>query len=248
MTDPHQADGQPPLALVTGGTGSLGVAICERLVERGYRVVAADIAHEPRAPMPETVYYHRLDVRSFDSVQAVVRAVAASGRFTTLVNAHGVLHDAPVGALGTDALHQTIDVNLGGMARMCAAAVPLIEDGGAIVTLSSICARIGRLPGSTAYAASKAGVEAATRSLACEVAPRLRVNSIGVGFVDVAMRGAGGEMRERAVGAGSAVDDVPLGRLARPGDVADAVAFLVSDAAAYVTGTTLMVDGGVTAR
>jgi NAD(P)-dependent dehydrogenase (short-subunit alcohol dehydrogenase family) len=235
-------------ALVTGGTGSIGIAVCERLLKAGYRVVAADITGEPRTPMPSEVEYQQLDVRSADSARAVASSVAEQGPLHVLVNAHGILHPSWLEELDSESITDTLEVNIAGVVRMCGAVAPLMDDGGAIVSLSSHSARIGRLPGSTVYAASKAAVESVTRTLACELAPRLRVTSVGVGFVETPMRGAGGQMRERANATGATSADIPLGRLATTGDIAEAVAFLASDAASYITGTTLMVDGGVTAR
>lgn len=230
-------------ALVTGGHGTLGGAICRALQDAGYGVVAADISAEARDTLPSDVRYLPLDVRSDESVRGVVGALAARGPFTAVVNAHGVLRPTSIETLGSDAFAMTTDVNLGGVARICSEASPLMADGGAIVTLSSIAAKIGRLQQAHAYAASKAGVEALTRNLACELAPRLRINCVGIGHVGTPMLGytRGGQAK-------SMLSYIPLARFARSVDVAAAVSFLLSDAAAYITGTTLMVDGGVTAR
>ena len=136
-------------------------------------------------------------------------------------------------------------MNLAGAARVAALAADRMHSG-SIVFLSSHASRFGRMPGASVYSASKAGVEALTRGLACEYAPRLRVNAVGVGFLETPMRGAGAQAR--AAAPGDLLAQVPLSRYATPDDVAEAVSFLASDRAAYVTGTTLMVDGGVTAR
>ena len=236
------------VAVVTGGTGSLGSAICGALAEAGYRVLAADVTDEPRTPLPDTVEYVRLDVASVESVRHLVAEVLSRGTPHVLVNAHGVLHETTIETMLGEELEETLVINVAGVARVSAALAPHLAAGSSITTLSSIAARIGRLPGSAAYAASKAGVEGLTRSLACSLAPRVRVNAIGVGFVETPMRGDGELMRSRATDTGATLREVPMGRLARVGDIAGVVRFLASDAASYITGTTIMVGGGVTAR
>ncbi|MDL5159060.1 SDR family NAD(P)-dependent oxidoreductase [Actinomycetospora termitidis] len=228
--------------LVTGGTGSLGAALCVRFRRDGHVVVAADRSGGKAAP--EGVHHAPLDVTDSASVEACLDAVAALGRLTTVVLAHGVMVPVPGREAAGEAMERTLEVNLAGAARVAALAADRMTSG-SIVLLSSHASRFGRMPGAAVYSASKAGVEALARGLACEYAPRLRVNAVGVGFVETPMRGAGRDARRAA---GNLLEQVPLGRLATHDDVVEAVSFLASDRAAYITGTTLMVDGGVTAR
>lgn len=228
--------------LVTGGTGSLGAALCRRFRTHGHVVVAAD--RSGAGSVPDGVHHCPLDVTDPTSVEACLDAVVALGALTTVVVAHGVLLPAPGPEAAGEKMVRTIEVNLAGAARVAALAADRMS-AGSIVLLSSHASRFGRMPGASAYSASKAGVEALARGLACEYAPRLRVNAVGVGFLETPMRGAGADAR--AAG-GDLLAQVPMGRFATPADVVEAVSFLASERAGYVTGTTLMVDGGVTAR
>ncbi|MEJ2866344.1 SDR family oxidoreductase [Actinomycetospora sp. OC33-EN08] len=228
--------------LVTGGTGSLGAALCARFRQDGHAVVAAD--RSGATSVPDGVHHAPLDVTDSASVEACLDAVEALGRLTTVVLAHGVMVPVPGREAAGEGMERTLEVNLAGAARVAALAADRMTSG-SIVLLSSHASRFGRMPGAAVYSASKAGVEALARGLACEYAPRLRANAVGVGFVETPMRGAGRDARRAA---GDLLAQVPLGRLATHDDVVEAVSFLASDRAAYITGTTLMVDGGVTAR
>jgi 3-oxoacyl-[acyl-carrier protein] reductase len=137
---------------------------------------------------------------------------------------------------------QVIETNLSGIYRLCRAVVPSMVKAryGRIVNITSVVARIGN-PGQVNYAAAKAGVEGFTRSLAREIASRnITVNCVAPGFIDTDMTQALGEKRREAL-----LAQVPLGRLGTTADVAAGVAYLLSDAASYITGITLDINGGM---
>ena len=136
-------------------------------------------------------------------------------------------------------------VNVFGTGRVVKACVPHMGEGAAIVNIGSIAGRVGRFAGTGMYSATKSGLDGRTRVLACELAPRgVRVNCVAPGFIQVPM---GPEWERMSGGEDTLASQVPLGRLGRVSEIAEVVAFLLSDAASYVTGTTVMVDGGVAA-
>ena len=197
----------------------------------------------------------RVDVADAASVQRMVEAVEeAFGRLDILVNNAGVvIEPAPVMLMDERAWRRTLEVNATGTFLCCKHALPLIVEGGrggAVVNISSLAAERPR-PYMSAYAASKAAIVALTRSLAQEVAPHgIRVNAVLPGDVDTAMKRWGMALEARITGrsyeevVGDFVKRIPLGRLATPEDVADVVAFLVSEGARFITGQAWLVTGG----
>ncbi len=197
----------------------------------------------------------RVDVADAASVQGMVEKVEeAFGRLDILVNNAGVVVEpAPVMLMDERAWRRTLEVNATGTFLCCKYALPLMvagERGGAVVNVSSLAAERPR-PYMAAYAASKAAVIALTRSLAQEVAPHgIRVNAVLPGDVDTAMKRWGMELEARITGrsyeevVADFVKRIPLGRLATPEDVADVVAFLVSDGARFITAQAWLVTGG----
>jgi 3-oxoacyl-[acyl-carrier protein] reductase len=236
------------VVLVTGGTGGIGRAICARLTDAGYAVLAGDVGvADPPAEIapagPGEVLDHPMDVRSDDSVQASVRAAAQMGTLTGIVNCAGVLRSAHADSMTADQADAMWAVNVMGAGRVTRAALPHLAPGAAVVNISSIVGSIGRFAGTAMYSASKAGMEAMTRVLACELAPRqIRVNAVAPGYIRVPMAPSWAEMSggEEALAA-----QVPLGRLGEVGEVAEVVEFLVSRRSSYVTGSVVRVDGGV---
>ena len=242
----HSNDG--PVALIVGGVRGIGLASGALLDARHWRVILAD------RDAPEDDLADRFDCRVVDiSNSASVDALAADvmrehGRLDALVNAAGHNRHAPVHEL-TDELWQGLfDVHLGGVLRTCRAfhAALKASGRGAVVNFSSIGARLGR-PRRAPYAAAKAGVEALTRTLAVEwAAQRIRVNAVVPGVINTRMvqeNIAGGRVDEASLLGG-----IPLHRFGEPEEVAEAVAFLVSTRSSYITGQTLVVDGGVLAN
>jgi len=231
------------VALVTGGAGGIGTAINERLVEAGYTVLAGDLTD---APAEGGVHRARVDVTDATSVDEFVAAGARLGQIGAVVNCAGVVRFTPLTGYDEADASMLWEINVAGSARVCRAAAAHIVDGGAIVNIGSLTGSFGRLEGASLYGATKAGVEAYTRYVACELAPRgIRVNAVAPGFIAVPMSPS---MRAVSGGEEEVLKQVPLGRLGETTEVAEVVEFLLSDRASYVTGTTIWVDGGVLAR
>ena len=237
------------VSLVTGASRGIGLAIARTFAAAGAHVV---LAARDTARLAEAVAEIQagggraealaLDVADRASVEAgVASIVAAHGRIDHLVNNAGVTRDNLLLRMKDAEWQQVIDTNLTGT-FLCTQAVlkPMLrQKGGRILTITSVVG-LGGNAGQANYAASKAGVIGFTKSVAREVASRgITANAIAPGFIETDMTAAmTDKAREAVLGA------IPLGRVGRPEDVAGAALFLVSDAAAYVTGQVLAVDGG----
>jgi 3-oxoacyl-[acyl-carrier protein] reductase len=224
------------VALVTGGTGGIGRAICARLTTAGYAVLAGDLD-------VGGVVDHPMDVRSDESVEAAVEAASRMGNLSGIVNCAGVLREARAEVMPQSEADAMWDVNVMAAGRVTRAALPHLGSGASVVNISSIVGAIGRFGGTAMYSASKAGLEGLTRVLACELAPRqIRVNAVAPGYIRVPMGPAWASM---SGGEETLIGQVPLGRLGEVAEVAEVVEFLLSERASYVTGSVIRVDGGV---
>jgi 3-oxoacyl-[acyl-carrier protein] reductase len=237
--------------IVTGGAGVIGQAICRRLLQGGYVPVAADLKSAVdgldlvRAGMAGAVKV-AMDVSDRESVQSAVDSVIEDGETVYgLVNCAGILRDSFLGELDEAKLELMLQVNIAGMARVTDVVAPRLGEGGAVVNIGSLTGHFGRFRGASVYGATKAGIAAYTRYLAEELAPRgIRVNNIAPGVIRAPMspsmaRVSGGE----EVSAGYAM----LKRIGEPEEVAEAVEFMLSPRASFITAQTLLVDGGVVA-
>ena len=218
-------------ALVTGAGSGIGAAVARLLETEDAEVVAADI----------TGTDVHLDVRDETQVAAVVRDL------DVLVNVAGIGSTTTAPETPLDVWEDVFAVNARGTFLCCKHAIPtmIARGGGAIVNIASVAAIVG-LRNRAAYCASKGAVVALTRALAVDhVADGIRVNVVCPGTVDSPW------VRRLVEDAGESLDELrtrqPMGRLGLPEEIADAVAYLASDAAAFVTGTTLVIDGGLTA-
>jgi len=224
---------------VTGGTSGIGQGIAQAFAALGDTVVATGATADEvaRAPSHPRIAYRALDVRD---AQAVQQAVESLGMLHVVVNCAGVIqrgaeHDPEVFA-------RTIDINLTGTMRVCAAARPLLAaTRGCIVNTASMLSFFGGglVPG---YSASKGGVAQLTKSLAIAYAvDGIRVNAIAPGWIGTPLTQA---LQDDAQRSGPILARTPLGRWGTPADVAGPTVFLASEAAGFVTGVVLPVDGG----
>jgi NAD(P)-dependent dehydrogenase (short-subunit alcohol dehydrogenase family) len=231
-------------ALVTGAGSGIGRATAHRLAADGYGVTVADVdgarAAATAAAIGEAALPAAADVASEAAVEEMVAAhVARFGRIDALVANAGIPDGRPVVEERLDTWRRVLDVNLTGVFLCGRAAARLMPAGGAIVNVASTYGEVTE-PGAGAYSASKGGVRMLTKSMALELGPAgIRVNAVGPGWIRTGMNPLDDPDRVAGIEAG-----IPLGRVGTPADVADAIAFLLSDAARYVSGQTLFVDGG----
>ncbi|HEV8403358.1 MAG TPA: SDR family oxidoreductase [Candidatus Limnocylindrales bacterium] len=240
-----------PVALVTGGMRGIGAAIRDALLERGYRVIVADISVSGAASgrlssLPEAVTRVECDVSDAASVAAAIRAVEGlTDRLDALVNNAGVGSARRSADLSEADWSRVMDINAGGMYRMSRASYPLLKTAGrsSITSITSINAHMG-VPGRLAYSASKAAMEAMTRVLAVEWAPAgIRVNAVAPGYTDTEM---GREI------AANGIADVEaraaralVGRYAEPAEIGRIVAWLAGADASYISGQVIVADAGL---
>ena len=236
------------LALVTGGSGAIGQAICVALAQAGHEVwvhanrnldQAEAVAGTIRAAggRPHAIAF---DVTDADATDAALQRILADGPVQILINNAGIHDDAPMVGMTREQWRSVIDVSLNGFFNVTQPLLmPMMRTRwGRIVNMASVAALVGNR-GQANYAAAKAGLIAATRSLSIEMASRgVTVNAVAPGVIESPMIGQAFPVeRIRQL--------VPAGRAGSAQEVAAMVAYLVSDAAAYVTGQTLSINGGM---
>jgi NAD(P)-dependent dehydrogenase (short-subunit alcohol dehydrogenase family) len=248
---------QGKVAVITGGGSGMGRVACELFAREGARVVVADVVDEAgRAAVDaitgsggEAVYVHA-DVADDEQARAMIdTAVDAFGSIDVLYNNAGVMPaaDGSIDAMDDATWDLVLAINVKGVAHGCKYGIPamIASGGGSIINVASFVAWMGAATSQTAYTASKGAVLAMTREIAVEYARRgIRCNALCPGPIDTPLLAellADPAQRQRRF------VHIPLGRLGRPEELAKAALFLASDDSSFMTGASLLVDGGITA-
>jgi len=239
------------VAIVTGGSRGIGFAVAERLGRVGAKVVlcsrdetrAADAARRLSEGGAAEVTGVRADVAAFESVKAMAKtALERYGRIDILVNNAGIVSDGLLLRMNDESWHKVLDTDLTGVfnCTKLVARTMLKQHYGRIVTIGSVVGLTGNV-GQANYCAAKAGVIGFTKAVARELGDRgITVNVVAPGFIETEMTEQLNDEQKTRI-----VERVALGRLGTPEDIAQCVLFLVSDAASYITGQVVRVDGGL---
>lgn len=237
-----------PVALVTGASRGIGRAIASRLASGGWRVVGTATTEAGAAAVSATLADHGgsaivLDVNDASACDAAVESIVrAEGGLQALVNNAGITRDTLAMRMKDEDWDAVLDTNLKAVFRLARAVMrPMMKlRAGRIVNITSVVGASGNA-GQANYAAAKAGVAGMTRALARELGSRgITVNCVAPGFIATDMTDGLPEAQKAAL-----LGQIPLGRLGRPEEIAEAVAFLCSPGASYITGTELHVNGGM---
>ncbi|ATZ74312.1 3-oxoacyl-ACP reductase [Idiomarina sp. X4] len=235
------------VALVTGASRGIGKAIAQQLVKEGAKVIGTATSDKGALAISDYLGDNgkgiALDVTDADSVQETVKSLEKEfGSIDILVNNAGITRDNLMMRMKDDEWNSVIDTNLTAIFRVCKAVVRgmMKRRHGRIINISSVVGTTGN-PGQVNYCAAKAGLVGFSKSLAKEVAARgITVNCVSPGFIDTDMTKALTEEQKESIFA-----NIPAARLGKPDEIASAVTFLASDGAAYITGETIHVNGGM---
>jgi 3-oxoacyl-[acyl-carrier protein] reductase len=230
---------QPPVALITGANRGIGLAIANEFIAQNWQVVGTYRSTKAEVDFEQI----HCDVSDASSIEQAIKAVEEKyGRIDALVVNAGWNKDALLMRLEDDDLEQIVDTNLLGSIRVAKKVSRLMmkQRSGSIIFMGSVVAMLGSV-GQTAYASTKAGLIGATRSMARELGQRaIRVNVIAPGYVNTDMTKDLPQEHKEAISAAT-----PLGRTAEPNEIAKVVVFISSDAASFITGAVIPVDGGL---
>jgi len=236
------------IALVTGASRGIGAAIARKLAADGARVIGTATTAEGAARIDEQLSVHGgrgavLDVAQQESIDALLADIEGrEGAIGILCNNAGITRDTLLLRMKQEDWDAVLQTNLASVFRLSKGVLRgmMKARAGRIISITSVVALTGN-PGQGNYAAAKAGIMGFTKSLAREVGSRgITVNCVAPGFIDTDMTRSLNDAQREAVN-----DQIPLGRLGQPDDIAAAVAFLSSDGGAYITGETLNVNGGM---
>lgn len=243
---------QDKVAIVTGGASGIGASTAQLFATEGAKVVIADFADHGQAVSDELngkgydTLFVKTDVTSEQDIKNMIeKTVNKYGKLDIMFANAGIARDGNIHELSYEQWQKTIDINLSGVFLSDKYAIQQMQKqgtGGAIVNTGSIHSHAGK-PGVTAYSAAKGGVKLLTQTLGTTYAKEgIRVNAVCPGYIDTPLIAAAqGDLRQ------DLIDLHPIGRLGKSEEVAKAVLFLASDDASFVTGTSLIVDGGYTA-
>jgi len=237
------------IALITGASRGIGKAIAIELARNKINVAinyhsdekgAFNVVEEIRKLGIESVAI-KTDVANFEDCSSMIEVITKKfGYLDILVNNAGTISDKTLRNMTKEQWDSVVNTNLTGTFNVTRKALELIRDNGRIINISSIAGLNGNF-GQTNYAASKAGIIGFTKSLAKELGKRrITVNAVAPGFIDTQMSKGFSFLRKKII-----LTMIPLGRAGLPEDVANAVAFLASDKASYITGEVIRVDGGL---
>ncbi|MCU4357458.1 3-oxoacyl-ACP reductase FabG [Acinetobacter ursingii] len=238
---------QRKVALVTGASRGIGAAIAQQLLQDGFFVVGTATSESGAQKLTEQFGEQglglALDVRHLDQIEAVVSNIEQNyGSVLVLVNNAGITRDNLLLRMSEDDWDDILNIHLKAVYRLSKRVLKGMTKArfGRIINVSSVVAHFAN-PGQANYSAAKAGIEAFSRSLAKEMGSRqITVNSVAPGFIATEMTDSLSEDLRKKMS-----DQVTLGRLGEPQDIANAVSFLASDKASYITGTVLHVNGGL---
>ncbi len=238
------------VAIVTGGARGIGKAIAFTFIREGARVALVDVDRQRLEAVKNQIQGKGgfalpfcVDISESSEVKGMVAQIYQTlGRIDILVNNAGIIRRGTIETMTEDDWDRVIDVNLKGTFNCCQALVEIMkrQGGGKIVNVSSIAGKMGDITSAPGYGPSKAAVDALTKTLARQLARYgIHVNAVSPHAIETEMSAQWSEERRREI-----IASIPLQRLGRPEDVAEAVLFLASDSASFITGEILDVNGG----
>lgn len=239
------------VAVITGGTTGIGKEIALELAKNGYNIAINyrnetdtmnDLKQEIESNNVKCIFV-RADVSNFEETENMVKEIINEfGKIDVLVNNAGITQDGLIMRMKKESFDQVVNINLGGTFNVTRNVVPYMvkQRSGRIINVSSVVGITGNA-GQSNYAASKAGIIGLTKSLAKELSSRgILVNAIAPGFIETKMTDKLGENVKQSI-----LEQIPLGRMGEPKEVAKVVKFLASDDSSYITGQVIHIDGGM---